>query len=136
MSAKHTEGDVYNEKKRQLVNNYFKMFPSGRYLVIIQSEGPHSSGPHPTPQSPLLSPILAPPPPFFELSPVGLALLSPVLIGSLTNPVVPLNIQCVKLDRDCLLQEGREVAIFLGWMGRVWAEEHWKFLNKRRREKM
>lgn len=110
--------------------------------MVIQSEGPHSSGPHPTPQSPLLSPILPPPHThtlLFELPPIGLALLSPVLIGSLTNPVVPLNIQCVTLDGDFRLQEGREVAIFLecrwGWVGGVWAEEHWKFLRYKQKEK-
>lgn len=50
---------------------------------------------------------------------MGLARLSPVLIGSLTNPAVPLSpleTKCVKLDVDFLHQEGIEVAGF------PWAE--------------
>ena len=46
---------------------------------------------------------------------MGLALLSLVLIGSLTNPVIPLSplgMKCVKLGVEFLHQEGREVANF------------------------
>lgn len=46
---------------------------------------------------------------------MGLALLSPVLIGSLTNPAIPLSplgMKCVKLGVEFLHQEGREVANF------------------------
>ena len=66
-----------------------------------------------------------------EPPPMGLARLSPVLIGSLTNPAVPLSpleTKCVKLDVDFLHQEGREVAGFpwgevkVGVRG-VWAKK-------------
>lgn len=92
------------------------------FLRTIHSLSPISlSSPFPH-HVPLLS--LKPPP-------MGLALLSPVLIGSLTTPTVPLSpleTKCVKLDVDFLHQEGREVADFpwggvkVGVRG-VWAKK-------------
>ena len=112
---------------RQLVGSYFKnarwwtkCFSAGAQgglVMVWLGNFSHSSGPFfPSPQSlfPLPSPnhvlLLSLEPP-----PMGLALLSPVLIGSLTNPKVPLSpleTKCVKLDVDFLHQEGREVADF------------------------
>lgn len=108
-----------NEEKRQLVKNYFKMQFGGQHVsrweVLGDNSVRRSSFLRTTSHSSISSSFThsLPPPLFFELSPTGLALLSPVLIGSLTNPVVPLNVQCITLGGDFLLQEGREVAIFL-----------------------
>lgn len=89
----------------------------------------HSSGPFipsPQPLYPLLPPSCSS---LLEPPPMGLALLSPVLTGSLTNPTF-LSVawkQSVKLDVDCH-QEGREVTYFPwewgeGQVRGVWAKK-------------
>lgn len=110
---------LMSEKTQQLVSNYFihalwctECFPFGgvcgdsfgKYLLsffgTIPSPQSPSSLPYPHPALPL---SLEPPP-------IDLALLSSVLIGSLTNPVVllsPLGTKCMKLELEFLHQEGR-----------------------------